>query len=91
VSNPEVAQASLTDTASLVVSEPGKYRIQVTAGASTGVYLGASNVDPANAATIGWALNSSVSVLELTFDADVELYARSSTGNTATLRITRWF
>ncbi len=88
--NPTIAVVSVTDTASQVVSEPGKYRFQYQGPNS--VFLGTSALTSAAApAAVLVLVSPSAGVFEIEFKADAELYAVCQPGLNSSLKVVKWF
>ncbi len=88
--NPTIAVVSVTDTASQVVSEPGKYRFQYQG--PNAVFLGTASLTSAlPAAAYFFQVSSSNSFVDIEFEADAELYAVCQPGLTSSLKVIKWF
>ncbi len=90
MSNPSISLVSVTDTASLVVSEPGKYRLQYVG--PNAMFLGTSAITSAlPSGAIFFAVSTSNGFVDIEFEADAELYAVCQPGLTSSLKVVKWF
>ena len=89
MANPTISVVSVTDTASQVVSEPGRYRF-LYQGPNT-CWLGTSSITSSLPAASVLASVTSTASFEVELAADAELFAVCQSGLSTSLKVIRWF